>query len=71
MFTGLKEVKDFSDQEKTQFYFTLDAFIREIKNRRTNAIAKEEKPLRLAEASMIYFINIFVLSGLGLNSLNL
>lgn len=40
MITRLKEVKDFSDQEKNQIYFTLDAVIREIKNRRTYAIAK-------------------------------
>lgn len=40
MITRLKEVKDFSTEEKTQVYFTLDAVIREIKNRRTYAIAK-------------------------------
>ena len=40
MIDRLKEVEDFSDQEKSQVYFTLDAVIREIKNRRTYAIAK-------------------------------
>ncbi len=40
MITRLRAVKDFSDQEKSQVYFTLDAVIREIKNRRTYAVAK-------------------------------
>lgn len=33
MINRLKEVEDFSDQEKNQIYFTLDAVIREIKNK--------------------------------------
>ncbi len=37
MISRLKEVEDFSEQEKSQIYFTLDAVIREIKNRRTYA----------------------------------
>jgi len=40
MITRLKEVEDFSSEEKSQIYFTLDAVIREIKNRRTYAIVK-------------------------------
>lgn len=39
MITRLKAVEDFSDQEKSQVYFTLDAVIREIKNRRTYALS--------------------------------
>jgi len=37
MIERLKEIKGFEDQEKKQIYFTLDAVIREIKNRRTYA----------------------------------
>ena len=40
MITRLKEVKNFSEQEKNQIFFTLDAVISEIKNRRTYALAK-------------------------------
>ncbi len=40
MISRLKDIKDFSNEEKRQVYFTLDAVIREIKNRRTYAIAK-------------------------------
>ena len=40
MISRLKDIKDFSKEEKSQIYFTLDAVIREIKNRRTYAIAK-------------------------------
>jgi len=40
MISRLKDLKDFSKEEKSQVYFTLDAVIREIKNRRTYAIAK-------------------------------
>ena len=40
MITRLKEVKDFLEQEKNQIYFTLDAVIREINNRRTYAMVK-------------------------------
>lgn len=40
MITRLKEVKGFSEQEKNQIFFTLDAIICEIKNRRTYSIAK-------------------------------
>ena len=40
MITRLKAVEDFSSEEKSQVYFTLDAVIREIKNRRTYALVK-------------------------------
>ena len=40
MMTRLKDIKDFSEQEKNQIYFTLDAVIREIKNRRTYSFSK-------------------------------
>ena len=40
MITRLKEVKEFSSEEKSQIYFTLDAVIREIKNRRTYAVGR-------------------------------
>lgn len=39
MMKRLKELREFSDQEKEQVYFNLDAVIREIKNRRTYAIS--------------------------------
>ena len=35
-----KEVEDFSEQEKSQVYFTFDGVIRKIKNRRTYAVAR-------------------------------
>ena len=37
MIRRLKDIKGFEEQEKNQVYFTLDAVIREIKNRRTYA----------------------------------
>lgn len=37
MIERLKDIKSFADQERNQIYFTLDAVIREIKNRRTYA----------------------------------
>ena len=37
MIQRLKEIRDFSDQEKDQILFTLDALIREMKNRKTYA----------------------------------
>lgn len=37
MIERLKDIKSFADQERSQIYFTLDAVIREIKNRRTYA----------------------------------
>ncbi len=37
MVRRLKDVQEFSEPEKGQIYFTLDAVIREIKNRRTYA----------------------------------
>lgn len=37
MMERLKDIKSFAEQEKNQIYFTLDAVIREIKNRRTYA----------------------------------
>lgn len=40
MMQRLKELREFSEQEKQQVYFNLDAIIREIKNRRTYAVAK-------------------------------
>jgi hypothetical protein len=36
----LKDIDAFSEQEKSQVYFTIDAVIREIKNRRTYAPSK-------------------------------
>jgi transcriptional regulator with XRE-family HTH domain len=40
MLQRLKDIKDFSETEKDQILFTLDAVIREIKNRRTYAPVK-------------------------------
>ena len=40
MMQRLEELREFSEQEKQQVYFNLDAIIREIKNRRTYALAK-------------------------------
>lgn len=40
MMQRLKELREFSEQEKEQVYFNLDAVIREIKNRRMYAMAK-------------------------------
>ena len=37
MMRRLKDIRDFSSKEKDQLYFTLDAVIREIKNRKTYA----------------------------------
>jgi transcriptional regulator with XRE-family HTH domain len=37
MMLRFKDIKSFAEQEKKQIYFTLDAVIREIKNRRTYA----------------------------------
>ena len=37
MIERLKDIKSFAQKEKEQIYFTLDAVIREIKNRRTYA----------------------------------
>ncbi len=37
MMKRLKELREFSDQEKEQVYFTLDAVIREIRNRKAYA----------------------------------
>lgn len=37
MIERLNDIKNFAQQEKEQIYFTLDAVIREIKNRRTYA----------------------------------
>ncbi|MCF6353112.1 MAG: helix-turn-helix domain-containing protein [Cyclobacteriaceae bacterium] len=37
MIRRLDDIKDFSSQEKDQLYFTIDAVIREIKNRKTYA----------------------------------
>jgi hypothetical protein len=34
----LRDIKSFEEQEENQIYFTLDALIREIKNRRTYAL---------------------------------
>ncbi|RCX01008.1 helix-turn-helix protein [Schleiferia thermophila] len=38
MVSRLKELREFSEQEKEQVYFNLDAVIREIKNRKTYAL---------------------------------
>lgn len=40
MIARLKELHEFSEQEKQQVYFNLDAVMREIKNRRTYAPIK-------------------------------
>jgi transcriptional regulator with XRE-family HTH domain len=37
MIERLKDIKSFAEQERNQIYFTLDAVIREIKNRRLYA----------------------------------
>lgn len=37
MIQRLKDIKSFAEKEKDQIYFTLDALIREIKNRNTYA----------------------------------
>lgn len=39
----LKDIQEFSEQEKNQVYFPIDAVIREIKNRKTYAF-KWQKP---------------------------
>jgi hypothetical protein len=36
----LKDIKEFSDQERNQVFFTIDAVIREINNRRMYSAAK-------------------------------
>jgi hypothetical protein len=38
MMERLRDIKSFEEQEENQIYFTLDALIREIKNRRTYAL---------------------------------
>ncbi|MCB0482716.1 MAG: hypothetical protein KDC83_14905 [Flavobacteriales bacterium] len=38
MMKRLNELKTFSEQEKEKIYFTLDAVIREIKNRKDYAV---------------------------------
>jgi transcriptional regulator with XRE-family HTH domain len=40
MIRRLKELKEFSDQEKQQVFFNMDAVIREIKNRKTYSTAE-------------------------------
>jgi hypothetical protein len=40
MISRLKLIKEFSDNEKNQILFTIDAVIREVMNRRTYAGAK-------------------------------